>query len=570
MSHAPDQPGPDRSGSAADAVFGSNEELFRALAAHTPVGVFVSGVDGRCTFVNQRWCELTGLSHDEALGDGWVAALHPDDRGRVLAEWAAASAAGDDSITEYRFLHPDGTARWIQGFAAAHRDGRGDVVGWVGTCLDLSERKAAEAAAAEAGERFRVAFDNAPIGVALLAPDGHWLHVNQALCELLGRTPDELGKLTFSDLTHPDDLADNLERSRKQLEGDDWERRIEKRYIRSDGKVIWTALTNEVVRDAAGKPLYFVAQIEDITQRRETENALREAEERFRRAFENAPIGMALVAPDGRFLRVNRTLCDLAGRGEHDLLERTFADITHPDDLHADLEQAALLLAGEISSYAMEKRYLRPDGSDVWTKLSVSLVRDSAGEPLHFISQIEDISEHKRAQADLERLANDDPLTGLLNRRRFDEELGRELKRLQREPGRRAALLVMDIDRFKLVNDSLGHRAGDDVLCAIAQTLRHRLRSTDVVARLGGDEFAALLLDLEDAADAAGVASELAAAIESQPILTVGVPTGVTVSIGVLVLDSTTGERGLDVLVAADNAMYRAKRAGRNRISLAA
>ena len=141
---------------------------------------------------------------------------------------------------------------------------------------------------------------------------------------------------------------------------------------------------------------------------------------------------------------------------------------------------------------------------------------------------------------------------------------------MRREPGRRAALLVLDIDRFKLVNDSLGHRAGDDVLCAIARTLQHRLRATDIVARLGGDEFAALLLDLHDANDAAEIASEIATAIASQSILTGGEATSVTVSIGVLALDHTTGEREIDTLVAADNAMYRAKRAGRNRISLAA
>ena len=314
-------------------LFESSEELFGSLAAHTPVGLFVSGADGRCTFVNERWCELTGLSQDEALGDGWIAALHPDDRERVLAEWAAAADAERDSVTEYRFLHTDGTEKWIQGFAAAHRDAGGQVVGWVGTCLDLTERKVAEATTAEVDELFRVAFDNAPIGVALLTPDGHWLHVNKALCDLLAYTPEELQELTFGDITHPDDLAANLERSRKQREGEEWEPRIEKRYIRSDGGVVWVALTNEIVRDASGEALYFVAQIEDITQRRETENALREAEERFRRAFEDAPIGMALVAPDGRFLRVNRTLCEITGWSEPKLLKRTFREITHADDV---------------------------------------------------------------------------------------------------------------------------------------------------------------------------------------------------------------------------------------------
>ena len=181
-------------------MFDTSEELFRSLAAHTPVGVFVSAADGGCTFVNERWCELAGLRPEQALGSGWMAALHPDDSARVLAQWEAASTAGHDSVVEYRFLHPDGTVRWIQGFAAAHRADDGSIVGWVGTCLDLTDRLEAEATAAEAGERFRVAFENAPIGVALLAPDGHWLQVNQALCDLLGYTPEELRE---SDVRRP-------------------------------------------------------------------------------------------------------------------------------------------------------------------------------------------------------------------------------------------------------------------------------------------------------------------------------------------------------------------------------
>ena len=551
-------------------MFSSSEELFRSLTAHTPVGVFVSAADGSCTFVNKRWCELTGLTPEEALGDGWIAALHPDDRERVLGEWAAASAAGEDSVVEYRFLRPDGTTRWIEGFAATHRAPDGRVAGWVGTCLDLTDRIAAETAAREAGERFRVAFDNAPIGIALLSPEGHWRHVNRALCEMLGYTAEQLLGMTFMDITHPDDLPHNLERNRKQLGGEDWERRVEKRYIRADGQIVWVALTNEIVRDPTGKPLYSVAQIEDITQRRQTENALREAEERFRRAFEDAPIGMSLVAPDGRFLRVNRTLCELTGYGEQALLERTFQEITHPDDVNNDMQQAERLLAGEISSYRMEKRYLRLDGSVIWVMLSVSLVRDGAGEPLHFVSQIEDVTERKHDLQELERLANHDPLTGLFNRRRFDEELQRELARLEREPGRQAALLILDVDHFKLVNDSFGHRAGDDVLCAIAETLRLRLREADVIARLGGDEYAAVLIDLETGDDAREVASELAKTISAQTILTAGGAVHVTVSIGVVVLDHTAREREVDSFLAADKAMYRAKRAGRNRIALAA
>ena len=151
-------------------MFDTSEELFRSLAAHTPVGVFVSAADGGCTFVNERWCELAGLRSEQALGDGWMVALHPDDRARVLAQWETAASEGHDSVVEYRFLHSDGTVRWIQGFAAAHRADDGHILGWVGTCLDLTERREAEATAAETGERFRVAFENAPIGVACSHP----------------------------------------------------------------------------------------------------------------------------------------------------------------------------------------------------------------------------------------------------------------------------------------------------------------------------------------------------------------------------------------------------------------
>src|SRR5438105_3413924 len=150
---------------------------------------------------------------------------------------------------------------------------------------------------------------------------------------------------------------------------------------------------------------------------------LLEADGRFQDAFDDAPIGMALVGPDGRFLRVNRTLAEITGYEEADLLEQTFQDITHPDDIGADVEQMERVLRGESSAYRMEKRYLRRDGSIVWVMLSVSLVRGQGGAPLYFVSQVEDISERKRQEAELERMANYDALTGLGNRRKLLADL---------------------------------------------------------------------------------------------------------------------------------------------------
>ena len=334
-------------------VLGSSEEIFRALAAHTPVGIFVSNAEGKCVYVNERWCELAGLTADQALGDGWAAALHSEDEDRVRGEWAEASEAGRDSIVEYRFKRADGSVAWIEGFASALRDGQGGVTGWVGTCLDLTARKEAEEALLGAGERFRVAFENAPIGVALLAPDGRWFQVNPALCELLGYSEEELARLTFADVTHPADLAASLERRRRQREGAADASKIEKRYLRSDGTAVWVSVSSTLVRDGAGEVLYTVAQIEDISERIEAQQAQREAEERFRRAFEDASIGMALVGLDGCWLQVNRRLCEITGYSEAWLLGSCFQDITHPDDLEVSTSQAARLLAGEIGSYQL-------------------------------------------------------------------------------------------------------------------------------------------------------------------------------------------------------------------------
>ncbi len=474
-----------------DAASGGNaNELLRALTTHAPYGVFRSDAAGKCVYVNERWCELSGLRRKEALGDGWITALHPDDADRVRGEWAEAAAEERDSTVEYRFLRPNGSVSWIHGFASPLRDEDGNLTGWLGTCLDLTARREAEEALLRSGERFQVAFDNAPIGVALLTADGRWFHVNKALCELLGYTAEELCRLTFADVTHPDDLAANLERSRRQLQGEEWDKRIEKRYIRSDGGIVWVALSNEVVRDAAGEPLYFVAQVEDITQRRQTEKALREAEERFRRAFEDAPIGMALVAPDGRFLRVNRALSEITGYAEADLLGRTFQEITHPDDIDEDIAGTVQLLSGEIRTYRIEKRYLRPDGDTVWVMLSVSLVRDEDGSPLYFVSEIEDISERKHSQEELQRLADHDSLTGLGNRRKLTVELARVLALPQ--DGEQHLLIIFDLNGFKQYNDAYGHPAGDALLGRLAAKLGAAARSYGEAFRLGGDEFCVL------------------------------------------------------------------------------
>jgi PAS domain S-box-containing protein/diguanylate cyclase (GGDEF)-like protein len=348
------------------------------------------------------------------------------------------------------------------------------------------------ALADESQRYFDAAFDNAPIGMALFNCDGEYVRVNDALCEMLGRTRHDLIGRRDQELTHPDDRQADVDVAWEILAGTLNTHQCEKRFVRPDGSIVWALANLTFLRDEAGRPLSWVGQFQDITARRSAEAATREAEERFRLAFDHGPIGMALVGADGHWLRVNKTLCDMVGYAEDQLLATTFQDITHPDDLDADLEHVREMLAGEIRSYEMEKRYVRADGSIIWILLSVSLVRDAENTPLYFVSQIQDIDERKRAQGELERLAHRDPLTGSRNRRAWDAELARAIARAEHvdEP---LAIALIDLNDFKQVNDSQGHDSGDRLLEHAAGAWQEQLRGTDLLARIGGDEFAVLL-----------------------------------------------------------------------------
>ncbi|MDC7692592.1 EAL domain-containing protein [Vogesella indigofera] len=300
--------------------------------------------------------------------------------------------------------------------------------------------------------------------------------------------------------------------------------------------------------------------------------ARQERDERFEVIFEQAAVGIALVAPDGSLLKVNGKLCDILGLDRAELVARTFQAVTYPEDLDADLARVAQLLAGEIDTYQLEKRYLRGDGALVWANLTVSLVRHGNGRPHYFISFIEDISERKAYQQQISTLAFQDVLTELPNRRLFLDRLRYALVRSERS-ALYGAILLLDLDHFKTLNDTQGHDVGDSFLQCIALRLRECVRAEDTVARLGGDEFVVILEGLaKDEAKAASRAEQLAEQIR----LAVGLPFSferkdsprvfqTTASIGISLFHGDHAALD-DLLKHADLALYDAKAAGRNTL----
>jgi diguanylate cyclase (GGDEF)-like protein/PAS domain S-box-containing protein len=251
----------------------------------------------------------------------------------------------------------------------------------------------------------------------------------------------------------------------------------------------------------------------------------------------------------------------MLGYTEQELLTMTVKDVSHPGDANATDDLRDQLRAGAIQSFKMEKRYLRKDGSPVWVGLTIACKRDRVGKCLYDISVVEDISVRKGAEERIQYLATHDGLTGLPNRVMFTQLLGLSIETARRY-GRRLAVLFIDLDRFKVINDTLGHEAGDVLLRELGGRLRECLRASDVVARLGGDEFVVLLQEIGDPAQAASVARNILSVV-MKPVVILGQECRVTASIGVC-LHPDDGQDDQSIMKNADMAMYLAKEEGKN------
>ena len=421
--------------------------------------------------------------------------------------------------------------------------------------LELTERE----------ERFRQIAENVrEVFFVISAKTDEILYISPTYETVWGRSCQSLYEDPQSWLfaIHPEDSFKAIATIETQFRtGDDFEE--EYRIIRPDQSICWVRVRAFPVRDVMGKVNRFVGIAEDITKRRDAEEALRKSEEQFRLTFEMAPIGMAISTLKGKFTRVNYALSNALGYSQAELLELSFAEISHPDDweTHHNLEK--MLINSEESNFQIEKRFIAKDGRIVDTLLKVVVVCDANNKPLHFNNQIVDITERKNMEQQLIHDALHDALTGLPNRALFMDRLEQQLKRSQRQGGYLFAVLFLDLDRFKVVNDSVGHLIGDKLLIEIGRRLEKSIAPTDTVARLGGDEFTILLEDISSKSQAILVAESIYQTL-TFPFHIQGYELFTTASIGIA-LSSHGYEKPEDILRDADLTMYSAKEQGKAR-----
>jgi diguanylate cyclase (GGDEF)-like protein/PAS domain S-box-containing protein len=473
------------------------EARFRLAFTNAPIGMSLTSLHGQFLQVNEALCHMLGRSEEELVGAPVPSLTHPDDRAADQAAMAEMRAGKRRTFhTEKRYLRPDGEPVWVRLHAGVVHGEDGHPRYFVSQMEDITERKRAEAALREEAARFRLSFDNAPIGKALVAPDGRFLEVNPALCGIVGYSRHELRAKTFQDVTHPDDLDADLEFVRQMIAGELRTYSMEKRYLHADGHVVWINLFVSLVRDDTNKPLYFISQIQDITERKRTEAALRASEERTRRILETA--GDAFVAMDqhGRITDWNRQAEVTFGWQAVEILGRRLDEVLIPPDLReAHRRGLARFLAtgeGPVLGQRLELIALHHDGHQIPVELVAWAL--PGDDEWTFNAFLRDISERRAMEEELARLATVDELTGLRNRRGFlavAEPFARMAERNQRD----LALLYIDLDNLKRINDEQGHVAGDQALIALADLLRGTFRESDVLARFGGDEFVVLLPD---------------------------------------------------------------------------
>jgi diguanylate cyclase (GGDEF)-like protein/PAS domain S-box-containing protein len=515
---------------------------------------------------------LVGLppSAEPPDDDAYLALIHPDDRPAAVALRQQGFSTGHRDV--YRVVHPDGAVRHLQAWTDVERDAQGAVVKVVGATIDVTEREELLASLDLGQANLAAALELTRTGTWELDVLARRLTWSERMFELMDRDPSSPppGVDEFLASVHPDDTAQILQVGMEQVASGIGQELVY-RVPHRDGSVRHVQTRTDVRRAADGTVTHLWGTATDVTAQAEAAARLRASEEHFRVAFDNAPIGMSMVslAPEdrGSYLRTNAAFEAMLGWSSAELSGTPLTELTHPDDRERDSGLFLQLATGETQTVAFEKRYLHRNGSVVHAWMTSTVVHDTDGQPLYLVTHALDLSDRLREQAELERLALTDTLTGLANRTLLNDRLDQSLARLQRTGGA-MAMLLLDVDRFKTVNDSLGHQVGDALLVEVASRLEAVTRADATVARLGGDEFVVLIEGLPEVSAVHGVAGRLLEALRRPYALGHGAEALVTTtSMGISVATDPARTPG-DLYREADLALYRAKDAGRDQYAL--
>jgi PAS domain S-box-containing protein len=465
--------------------------------------------DGVHLDVNPALCAMTGFSRDELIGVGpphpyWAPDAYP-----AIETAFAKTLSGDTETFPLTFMRKSGERFPVLVTPSLIRGKHGGVLAAYATVKDVSELQRSEATLARSEELFRLTFDQAPIGAALAGLDFRFQRVNARFAQMTGYSTDELLQRGFPDITHPDDVADDVVQVKRLTIGETDEYAREKRYVRKDGSVAWGQVVVRPVKGDDGRPLAFVAMVADVTERRLAELALRESEDKFKYVFDHSSVGKSLTLPAGQ-VNVNDAFCRMLGYTRDEFDQRTWQDVTHPDDIAETDSQMDKLKTHAADSVRFVKRNLHKDGSVVWVDISSSPRRDQSGEPLYFMSTMLDITERKRAEDEIRRL-NARLADRYISRTEQMEAATRELEALAYSIAHDVRAPLRAIDGFSalLIRDERERLSPEGVeelrrVRVAAQTLAHLMDELIGLSNVSRRELVRQTVDLSGLAEDVG------------------------------------------------------------------
>lgn len=545
-----------------------NEERLRLAFRATKMGSWDWDVVNNHVIWDDRMFELYGIQPENFSGtyESWEAGVHPDDLSTSRLALQQALDGNRDFEAEFRVIWPNGDIRYIEAYALVQRDAGGRPLRMIGANLDISDRKALEQDLLEQQRLLDTFVNSSPVGICVMDDQLRYTLINDALAEINGvAVADHIGKT-------PWDIVPDLAPKQKQV----FQQVLATGEAVPEFEVVGeTAKFPGVVRTwlasyfplkaESGQTIGIGIIVVETTERSRAEQALRDSEEKFRQLAENIQDVFWLTdAHVSQVLYISPAYEQIWGRSCESLRcnPGLFLSTVHPDDR----QQMMMALSQPDLPFEVEYRVMQPNGTIRWIRDRGFPVFDASGKLMRRAGLARDITERKQIEAQLIHNALHDALTDLPNRSLLMNRLELAIHRAQRFPDHHFAVLFLDLDQFKVINDSLGHLTGDQLLIAVANKLRHILRATDLAARLGGDEFVILLEEIEGIQTAVQVAERIFAEFEATLLIDQR-NIFITTSIGI-VLGSAAYTDASNLLRDADIALYRAKARGRAKYEI--
>ena len=543
----------------AEARMRDAELRYRSLVERVPAVIYMAADDESYTtvYVSPQISDLIGYTADEWTGnpEAWANAVHPDDRDRVIAR-SKRSGGTARFESEYRLCTRNGDYIWVRDEAVLMINDSGKPLYWQGFLTDIDERKRAVAELVALEKKYRTLVDNASDFIVMYDLSGRLTFVNQMFIERFGYSFEAALELSIYDIVHPDDVADVRAYFLQRKRGERVPGSYQLKATTKAGEVVYMDISaSPIVKD--GKTVAFQAVARDISERYLAEQRLAESEQRYRSLFYHNPDAVFSLDARGNYLTANPTCEQITGYPIEVIHHTPWSALVVPEDQPRTLRHIARTARGDAQAF--EISILRKSGERARLHVTTLPIIVS-GQIVGIYGIAKDETERRTLEERLAHQAFHDSLTKLPNRNLFLDRLQHALARAGRNQTM-LAVLFLDLDNFKVINDSLGHEVGDQLLIRVAERLSDSMRSDDTAARLGGDEFILLLEEIKSVREAEQVAQRIHDVLKA-PFNVGHREVYVTSSIGIAI-SASTGDRPDELLRNADVAMYGAKRNGR-------